>query len=150
MWVLFFSLLLYLNLCHQFVKFITVIHSKHLFISDWLICFITSHPPNLEYTCDIQLNDINSAGYHQKKGSNRESWQQGCINSVLLVENGGTVFCTFCEKEIAKVLPKKIPRTAKIQPNGWQLLYEKYLLDNRHLFISWICRGTDYWRGELN
>ena len=54
----------------------------------------------------------------KKRDSNRESWEQGCISSVLLVENGGTVFCTFCEEEIAKVLPKKIPRTAKIQPNG--------------------------------
>ena len=46
----------------------------------------------------------------RKRDSNQEYWEQGCISSVLLVENGATVFSTFWEEEIAKVLPKTILR----------------------------------------
>ena len=44
------------------------------------------------------------------------------------VENAGTIH-TFREEKIAKLLPKSIARTARIQFEKWHLLFREYLLD---------------------
>ena len=49
-------------------------------------------------------------------------------------ENGGK-FHTLCEEEMAELLPKNKARTAKIQLDGFQLLFEKYLQDETSPYI---------------
>ena len=44
------------------------------------------------------------------------------------VENGGTIH-TLREEKIAKLLPKSVARTARMQFEKWHLLFREYLLD---------------------
>ena len=40
-----------------------------------------------------------------------------------------------CEKEIVEIQPTNIARTEKIQLDGWQLLFEEYLLNHTFLYV---------------
>ena len=58
----------------------------------------------------------------RKSDGNREVLGRGCVSSVAKSfgrpgENGGT-FYTFCEEEIAELLPKNMAKTAKEQLHG--------------------------------
>lgn len=57
-----------------------------------------------------------------KSRGNRDVLGRGCVSSVVKSfgragENGGK-FYTFCKEEIAKLLPKNMAKTAKVQLHG--------------------------------
>ena len=58
--------------------------------------------------------------------------------------NGGTIH-TFREEKIAKLLPKSIARTARIQFEKWHLLFREYLRDwtSPHVHIYLYLRGEE-------
>ena len=58
----------------------------------------------------------------RKSHGNREVLGLGCVSSMAKSfdragENGGK-FYTFCEEEIAELLPKNMAKTAKVQLHG--------------------------------
>ena len=58
----------------------------------------------------------------RKSDGNREVLGLGCVSSVVKSfgrpgEKGGK-FYTFCEEEIAEILPKNMAKTAKVQLHG--------------------------------
>ena len=58
------------------------------------------------------------------------------------VQKGGK-FNTFCEEEIAEILPKIMTRTAKIRHDGVHLLFEEYLLVLTPLYILNLPRNRE-------
>ena len=110
----------------------------------------TTHPGAPDSPCKLQIISsavlwcLSQQGFYTKKSKTTapsfqfsrkrdgkwEALGRSCVVLVQrrTVENGGT-FQTFREEKIAKLLPKNIARTARIQFEKWHLLFKEYLLD---------------------
>ena len=84
--------------------------------------------------------------FSRERDGKWEALGRGCVVLVQrrAVENGGTIH-TFREEKIAKLLPKSIARTARIQFEKWHLLFREYLRDwtSPHVHIHLYLRGEE-------
>ena len=86
---------------------------------------------------DIVISMIQ--GITKKREGSRHALKTRLPSLSHFVELGkmhGGKLCTFCcEKETVEIQPTNIVKTEKIQLDGWQLLFEEYLLNHTFLYV---------------
>ena len=73
------------------------------------------------------VNDVNSIAEMREKWTVNE---KTCITGLRYfgrARQNGKTFYSFLEEVKVEVMPKNIARTARIQVDGWHLLFRKYL-----------------------
>ena len=77
-------------------------------------------------------------GITKKREGSRHALETTLRSLSHFVELGkmAETFVRFtCEKEVVEIQPTNIARTEKIQLDGWQLLFEEYLLNHTFLYV---------------